>query len=431
MNRIRGQQRRHFVQSSLWLVPVMGMVAALVAAPLVRWIDDQTRWTLMGFGADGARNLVGALASSLLTFIVFALSLMLLAVQMASGQLTPRIINRLFEGRRFKLVTCLFVFSWVYSLAAVGRIEERVPQLPVALAMALSLVSVGAFLYLVQGIIQSMRPVSVLTGIANDTREVIDAVYPAQFSKDGGEHAGLELDRGTARKTVRYRGHSSVVLAFEVDGLAEIATRAGCTVEIIPQVGDFLATEEELFRLYGAGADAASETELLRCISLGRERTLEQDPAFGFRIIVDIASRALSPAINDPTTAVLAIDQLHHLLHLLGQRQLDTGVVRDASGAVRLVYRTPDWEDFVTLAATEIRLYGATSPQVTRRLQAMLERVLRTVPQEREGALRQEASLLLRTIERSFDDPVDRELALRGDLQGFGSRDRGRDPASR
>ena len=120
---------------------------------------------------------------------------------------------------------------------------------------------------------------------------------------------------------------------------------------------------------------------------------------------MDIASKALSPAINDPTTGVLAIDQLHHLLHLLGQRQLDTGVVRDSSGEVRLVYRTPCWEDFVTLAVTEIRLYGATSPQVTRRLQAMFEHLVQVVPAERSEALRKEMALLRRTIDTGVRRP--------------------------
>jgi len=331
----------------------------------------------MGFAPDGARNVLGALASSLLTFIVFALSILLLSVQMASGQLTPRVIARFFEQRLTKLTVGAFVFAWVYSLSALGRVEDRVPQLPVAIAILLSLV--------------------------------------------GGERAKLAQDREPGRRTIRYRGHSSVVLALDIDRLLQMATRADCAIEIVPEVGDFLATGDDFFRLHGAGADTVQEGELLECLELGPERTLEQDPAYGFRIIVDIASRALSPAVNDPRTAVLAIDQLHHLLHVLGQRLLDNGVVRDASGAVRVVYRTPDWENFVTLAATEVRIYGATSPQATRRLQAMFENLLRNLPEERGEALREQMSLLRRAVERSFNDPEDRVMALSGDRQGFGS----------
>ena len=86
---------------------------------------------------------------------------------------------------------------------------------------------------------------------------------------------------------------------------------------------------------------------------------MEQDPAFAFRILVDIANKGLSPAINDPTTAVLALDQIHHLLRNVGCRCLDDGRICDATGQIRLIYRTPDWEEFVRLAVTEIRLFGA------------------------------------------------------------------------
>ena len=138
---------------------------------------------------------------------------------------------------------------------------------------------------------------------------------------------------------------------------------------------------------------------------------MEQDPAFAFRVIVDIASKGLSPAINDPTTAVLALDQIHHLLRHVGSRRLDNAMVRDTTGRVRLVYRTPDWEDFVTLAVTEIRQFGGASIQVSRRLRAMLEDLIKTLPEERAAPLRQELQLLKRSAERFFQEPEDRALA--------------------
>ncbi len=220
------------------------------------------------------------------------------------------------------------------------------------------------------------------------------------------------------------RKGSGVVLAFDAEGLRDLAARAGCVVELVPQVGDFLAVGDPLFRLYGPGAAAVDESALRDSVALGIERTMEQDPAFGFRIIVDIASKALSPAINDPTTGVLAVDQLHHLLSMVSRRQLDTGVVRDASGEVRFVHRTPDWEDFVTLAGTELRIYGATNPQVTRRLRAMYDQLLRVVPPERAEALRRERDLLEETISGTWSSPRDREIAGAPDSQGFGGRAR-------
>jgi uncharacterized membrane protein len=422
MNWIHRYRCRVFMRSSMFAAPIASMAGALLAAPLIRLVDERTRWSLMGFGPEGARLVVGALASSLLTFIVFAFSIILLAVQVAGGQLSPRIIARIFETRLLKLVLSAFVFSYAYSLAALGRIEDRVQQLPLLVAVLSSLFSIALFIYLIQKVSQSFRPVIVLTRVADDTRKVINALFSSPFSTSEREHATFNSSPVT--RTIANSGSSGVVLAFDAVGLMAIARRAGCTIELLPQVGDFLATGEDMFCLHGAGADVVSDGSLHSCVALGSERALENDPAFGFRIIVDIASKALSPAINDPTTGVLAIDQLHHLLHLIGQRQLDSGVVRDSASDIRLVYRTPTWEDFVTLAFTETRLYGATSPQVTRRLQAMLERLLQVVPVERSEALRKEMALLGRTIERSYADQEDRIMSSVSDWQGFGSRAR-------
>ena len=152
---------------------------------------------------------------------------------------------------------------------------------------------------------------------------------------------------------------------------------------------------------------------------------MEQDPAFGFRIIVDIASKGLSPAINDPTTAVLAIDQIHHLLRSVGSRHLDEGRLHDTSGALRLVYPTPNWEDFVSLAVTEIRQFGSTSIQVVRRLRAMLENLIEVLPAQRRELLSRELTLLQRSAERSFPDPADQALADVSDSQGMGGKQSG------
>jgi len=152
---------------------------------------------------------------------------------------------------------------------------------------------------------------------------------------------------------------------------------------------------------------------------------MEQDPAFAFRIIVDIASKGLSPAINDPTTAVLAIDQIHHLLRSVGGRHLDEGLAHDRTGALRLVYRTPDWEDFVCLAVTEIRQFGGTSIQVARRLRAMLENLAEVLPPERAALLRGELELWRRSAERCFPEPADQALADVSDLQGVGGKNSG------
>jgi uncharacterized membrane protein len=155
-------------------------------------------------------------------------------------------------------------------------------------------------------------------------------------------------------------------------------------------------------------------------VEFGAERTMEQDPTFAFRIVIDIALKALSPAINDPTTAVLAIDQLHRLLRSVGKRHLMTDEILDESERLRVVFRTPNWDDFVHLAFNEIRICGGSNMQVARRLRAMIENLIKTLPEHRHLALREQLSLLDREIERHFVFPGDIALARIADSQGLG-----------
>jgi uncharacterized membrane protein len=217
---------------------------------------------------------------------------------------------------------------------------------------------------------------------------------------------------------VGFVGESGVVMAFGAAGLVRLAEEADAIVELVPQVGDFVAVGEPLFRV--VGPRSVSPDALRGCVAIGTERTLEQDPRFVFRILVDIASKALSPAINDPTTAVQALDNIQHLLMLLGRRHLDDGRVLDRAGKLRLVHGTPGWPDFVMLAVSEVRQFGAGSLQVNRRLQAMLEHLLEVLPEDRRPPLREELVLLGKAVERSFDNEEDRRRAKVADRQGVG-----------
>jgi uncharacterized membrane protein len=220
-------------------------------------------------------------------------------------------------------------------------------------------------------------------------------------------------------REVPYRGRPGAVLGFSPADLARVARAADAVVELVPQVGDFVAPGDPLVRV--AGGKPVDEAAVRGCVAVGAERTLDQDPRFAFRILADVANKALSPAINDPTTAVLALDQIASLLRFLGNRRLDEGVVRDESGAARVVYGTPDWPDFVMLAVSEVRHYGAGSIQVDRRLRAVLEHLIRELPAGRHPPLREELDLLGRAVEWGFRDETDRKRAGVGDPQGVGA----------
>lgn len=409
---------RHCIRNSIVALPVLGIVVAVITTRLLHSIEKQMGWE-SSLSPEAARIVIGTLAAAMLTFIVFLSSTLLVAVQLASGQLTPRIIAFVFRDPVTKFSLTVFVFTFTLSLAVLIRIEETVPVLTSRLAIWGCAVSLCAFFYLIDHVGKELRPSGALKGIGQKGRKIIESVYPRLFSESPEEpREPLDFLNEEPEFTIS-NPKGGVVLAFDAKGLAQMAELANCLIEMVPQVGDFVAAEDPLFRVFQNGAKLSAD-RVCQCVVVGQERTIEQDPALAFRIIVDIASKGLSPAINDPTTAVLAIDQIHHLLRKVGSRHLDEGVIRDEEGWIRLVYRTPGWEDFVQLAVTEIRQFGGSSIQIVRRLRAMLENLIETLPEERTLLLHRELGLLNRTAERFFLEPEDRVLAAAGDSQGVG-----------
>jgi uncharacterized membrane protein len=411
---------RHFIANSFWITPALAMLAAIPVIRLIRWLDVQTQWQGLGFSVDGARAILGGLSSSMLTFIVFAVSGLLLAVQIASGQLTPRIIAFVFKRSVVRITVAIFVFTYAFTLGALGRVESlQVPQLLVMMTVLLTLLSVGMFFWFVQQLGAGLRPVFILESLWDAARAVVDHEYPRLL--DGRDTVSVTPGWlfGDKPRIVPHAGPSGTFVAFGARELVGLARAAGCIVELVPQVGDFVAQDDPLFRIHPQEA-RVDERALRECVAFGAERTLEQDPAFAFRIVVDIASHALSPAVNDPTTAVLAIDQVHRLLARVGARSLDPGRRCDAAGKIRLVYPTPSWEDFVALAVSEIRLFGAGSIQVSRRLRAMLEHLIEVLPPSRIAALREQLTLLECAVDRHYADNADRQRAHHADRQGLG-----------
>jgi uncharacterized membrane protein len=410
---------RHYAENSIWIFPVLSTLAAIGAYRLLHWIEVQIGW-VSPVDPDTARAVLGTMASALFTAIVFICSALLVAVQLASAQMTPRIIGIVFRDPVAKMSLTILTFTFTFTLAALLRIESVVPLLTSQIAAYDSLVSLAVFFYLIDHLGQALRPSGALRVVARLGHEVVASVYPrplGELPANTGSSDSGALDQEP--RAIIPSSMDGVVLAFDLEGLSLLARRADCVIEMVPQVGDHLASAAPLFRVFQGNGTLSAEA-LRESVAVGQERTLEQDPTFAFRIMVDIASKALSPAINDPTTAVLALDQIHYLLRDVGNRQLDTGDVRDAAGRLRLVYRTPDWEDFVRLAVTEIRHFGGESIQVARRLRAMLENLIQTAPESRAALLRQELSLLRRSAERFFIEPEDRVLAEVSDFQGVG-----------
>jgi len=410
---------KNYLKSSLWVVPFIAIPFALAFSRLVHGFDPWLGWQLLGFSAAGAQTVLQAFVTATLSFVVFTFGSLLVAIQVASAQLTPRIIaTTLLRNDVVRYTVGLFIFSMMFMLSAQNKMDNGVHQLVIFVATTLGILSFAAFFYLIDYASRLLRPISVLTLVGNDGLAVIESVYPAAtLGSDIRRDESTEL--GYPDRVIVHRGTSAIVLAVNLALLTAEAERLNGIIEFVPQIGDFVAVDEPLFNLFG-GARSIDESMLRASVAVGSERTIDQDPTFAFRIVVDIALRALSPAINDPTTGVLAIDQLHRMLRMVGRRYLRTDEISGQSGQLRVIFRTPNWEDFVHLSFSEIRSCGSNNLQIVRRLRAMIENLVQTLPEHRQAALLQQLSLLDREIERTFPDGEDLALAQIADAQGLG-----------
>ena len=409
-----------YLQSSLWIVPFLAIVLVLMLVPVLRLLDAWLGWRLVGLGAAGAQTLYQSVITLALSFMVFTFGSLLVAIQVASGQLTPRIIaTTLLRDNVVRFSVGLFVFSLVFAIMALNRLENSVHEIVALMTALLGIACMAAFLFLIDYCARLLRPVSILARIGNEGLAVIKSVYPLQSAGTVDAAEAFVEPRETHRRIVRHTGTSEIVLAVDLATLVREAQRADGIIEFVPEVGDFVATDEPLFIVYG-GAGAIDDRRLQATVVFGTERTMEQDPLFSFRIMVDIALKALSPAINDPTTAVLAIDQIHRLLRVVGHRQLRGAAIRDERGQLRVVFCTPNWEDFVNLACNEIRYCGASNVQIARRMRAMLDNLITSLPPHRHAALDAERERLDQMLESFYRIPADLALARVPDSQGLG-----------
>ena len=417
---------RSYVYSSLWVVPfgaiVVEQITVRLTAALSAWMTASGRMdpatALLGFSLAGARSALETINTLTLSFLVFTFGSLLVAVQVAGGQYTPRVIATIFLSNRVvRACVGLFVVTLFFAFNTLVRMDSAVDQVNTAISVLFGVLSVVTFLFLIDYAARMLRPVSIVAAVGKLGLAVIRSVYPHPTTRPASVEPSLRLE--PRARTVTNVATSGVVLAVRVEALVRLARSAGGVIELVPQVGDFLAADEPVFHLHGH-ASTVRDAELRATVALGEERTLEQDPSFSFRILVDIAIKALSAAINDPTTAVLAIDQLHRLLRRVGLQDLRGNQVRDSAGEVRVIFRTPNWEDYVHLACTEIRHCGVGSIQIARRMRAMLENLMQTMPLHRHAELRQQLVLLDRAVEALYKVPEDLALARIPDSQGLG-----------
>lgn len=411
--------RRHIV-TSLWFVPVLGVIAGAVLSFGTLALDRLFGYELipreLTGGPAGAVAILSTVAASMVSLAALVLTITMVVVQLAMGQFSPRIVQRILQDKPSQIAIGLFVGTFVHAILALREIgavdDDTVPGLALVTAFALVLVCVAVLVVYVHHIGQSLRVSSLIELVGNDTRKLLDSVYPDRGSPPPEDGSGVRIIHAPK---------SGVVSVLEHQHLVALASRTDCTLELIPALGEFVPSGAPLLRVREEQTRLDAD-EALAGVVLGLERTLEQDVAYGIRMLVDIGERSLADSpFQDPTTAVQALDRIHDCLRQLIRRPFSDGIYRDAAGEERLKVPVMSWEAYVHLAFDEIRMAGSGSPQVTRRLKAALTDLKSIAPPNRMKVLDEQWELLKAGTAAGVELDGDRRAALRADSLGMGT----------
>ncbi len=396
-----------FRRNSLWLVPSAAVVVAIglssLALSVDQALDTQERSSGLFFATsvDDARQVVATVTAAMLTFMGVVFSITLVALQLASTQYSPRVVRTFVRSPATKWTLAVFIATFTFAFNTLASIDSTTDYVPVASVLCtyvLVLASLFVFVAFVHRIVKAMRVTYVIEAIARETRHAIEiaqertAAFPPVTPPVLGEPDDV----------VRFRGHPGVVGGIDTQHLVHLAHEHGSIYRITHMVGEFLPYDAVLLEVHGGSTPG--DMTVRRAFELGAERTLYQDVAYGIRMLVDMAIRALSPAVNDPTTAVQVIDRLGDILRRVCQRDMPAGLYVDDEDAVRLVRPVMTWDRYVDLAFTEISHFGASSPQVTRRLSAVYHDLVRFVPPERAEAVRRHEERLAALVNAHLHD---------------------------
>ena len=336
--------------------------------------------------ASSAEALLGIIAASMLTFVAVVFTITLVALQLASAQLSPRVIRTFVRSGTTKLAFGLFLATFGYAIVVIvvegASSSPDVLRLAVTLGVLFVLASLVVFVVYVTATMRLLQVSWVVTAVADETRRAISTNRPvaagyisAAAPQPAPDPRLVHLRGGGDDGT---SGRFGVILGIDRGRLVQLGQHYDCLLQFLPKVGEYLPLGAAIVAVHGG--NGPPDDAIRRCVHLGRSRTLYQDPLFGIRQLVDVASQALSPAVNQPTTAVIVIDRLEELLLRIGRRPQPTGFFVDTDGVVRLMHPEPTWAETVDLAFTEIAIYGASSPAVTRRLAAAYSRLRQEVP---------------------------------------------------
>ncbi len=353
---------------------MIAILLALGVTAIDESLDTSLRLPfLFAGGPEGARALLAAIITSMISVTGLVFSITIVVLQLTSSQFSPRVLRSFLEDRFNQVALGVFVATFVYGLVVLrdirgtAQVDPFVPQIGVTLSFVLVLASVLVFLAYIHHIAQSIRAAAILASIADHTRTLLEERFPVDAERGRVLLSPSDVDDSTRTIAARTPG---VVQRVDDTALAGAADVDGVTVEMLRAVGEFVAMGAPLARVHGGSS--FDDDHVHEAVQVGRERSMDEDVGFGIRQLVDIAERALSPGVNDPTTAIQALDHIHDIVRRLASRELPPRQRCADDGRLLLSVPQPQIDDYLTLAFEEVAHWGRDTPRVLRRVRVAL-----------------------------------------------------------
>lgn len=373
------------VRSGFWFIPSLMVLGAAGLAALMVWLDGSWSGRLMarypglfGSSAQGAREILAAIAASMITIAGVTFSITIVALSLASNQYTPRIPRNFMRDRGNQTVLGVFVSIFVYCVLVLRTIrggeEAFIPSFSLLTGIALGVVGVGFLIYFIHHISTSIQAAAILSRIYGETVNVIRSIYPEKMERDEPrpeQEAPPPDDWGRLRAP-----RTGYIQTVDIDGLVDWADCQDCVIRMERGIGDFVIEGTPLLAISRPLPAENDHKTVHRFFTIADYRTIDQDPLFGVRQMTDMALKALSPAINDPTTASNCLDYIAALMHEITRRRLPPPACMK-NGNPRVIARRPDYQDFADEAFHEIRQNARDNVAMYLRLLRAIGRVPR------------------------------------------------------
>jgi uncharacterized membrane protein len=424
LRRVLPSWRREAFRTTLWIVPATMVASAVALFAITYQLDSRIAqgdlqtpgWAIAG-DADAARQVLIGIAAAVITVAGVVFSITILALQLASQQFGPRMLRNFIRDRGTQISLGAFVATFVYSVLTLGSVAHQsngfVPHVSVTVSLVLTLGDLGVLIYFIHHVAKSIQLTTVVSSIAldfrftlRDLREEAASTRPQETTGPDTEEVRVRLEAGAPVPTRR----SGFLQAVGHDRLVRIAASSDAVISLLHRPGHFVVAGQPLAVVWPTFAAPDVAESLDREHIVGANRTMTQDPGFAIDQLVEVAIRALSPAVNDTFTALNCIDWLGDCLCRAAADPLPDGIYRDSGGAIRLIDRPITFDRLVKGASDKIRQAGRGIPAVLIRQLENLHKVAFALGEEGDRAIiREHAEMILRASEHSVPEAHDRD----------------------